>query len=270
MSDSLILQDSHAQQHITLEDALSHRSGMPGHYFALGNESVTVQELLARMRHLPFPKDIRTKFRHSSLMYVAVSYAFETVTGWPLHEFLTAKIWAPLGMTKTFLSLGDALDAEAAGEVRLARGYRWTEPNGLKEERYLNASQLSGATGLITSVVDCAKWIDMMMNTKAPLSKKSHAALTFPRIVAYRKTSFFGWRMSALGWYLETYHGEELVYKNGEAPGFDSKIVYMPNEKFGFALLANANSWVPGQIAMRLMEDYLHVPIEKRYDTVAE
>ena len=155
--EDLVLSDPYIQQHITIEDALSHRSGMPEHGFAQGNDSSTEEELVARLRYLPMSSEIRTKYRYSNLMYVLLSYTFRTVTGWTLEQFLRTRIWEPSGMTSTYFSANDAQKAVKAGKAHLAKGCKWTEQAGFDEQSYTELQQISSAVGLVTNAIDSAK-----------------------------------------------------------------------------------------------------------------
>src|SRR5665213_3099564 len=57
LPEDFALENEHATAHTTIEDALSHRSGLPRHDQAYGFTSsgkrATVQEMIQSMRHLP-------------------------------------------------------------------------------------------------------------------------------------------------------------------------------------------------------------------------
>ncbi|MCJ1385820.1 hypothetical protein MMC17_008944 [Xylographa soralifera] len=125
--DDFVLQDSYATEHVTIEDALSHRSGMPDHAFSQCTSNTSARNVVRNMRHLPLTRELRTTFQYSNIMYMAVSHVIETLTGLWLGDFLKQRIWKPLEMHSTFLSLEDCLNADYGRdpEVGLAHGYRW-------------------------------------------------------------------------------------------------------------------------------------------------
>lgn len=52
--------DGCVPQHITIEDALCHRTGYPRHDLSIANDTV---ELIRSFRHLPLSAEPRTKFQ---------------------------------------------------------------------------------------------------------------------------------------------------------------------------------------------------------------
>ncbi|KAK1593776.1 beta-lactamase/transpeptidase-like protein, partial [Colletotrichum navitas] len=63
LRDDFVLSDEWATAHITLEDALSHRTGYPRHDLA---SAETTRETIRLLRHLPMAAEPRTKFLYSN------------------------------------------------------------------------------------------------------------------------------------------------------------------------------------------------------------
>lgn len=95
-----ILEDEYATAHVSIEDILSHRTGMPRHDLSYGgafNGTPQLPRDIARsLRYLPLTAELRTKFQYCNIMFVAASYLIETLTGVWLRDFLREKIWGPL------------------------------------------------------------------------------------------------------------------------------------------------------------------------------
>lgn len=271
--DDFVLTDG-ATRIVTVEDALSHRSGMPAHELVEGIDNFTALDVVRSLRHLPMSAPIGTKCQYGNLMYVAVAHALEVVTGVALGDLLQTRIWEPLGMKDTFFSLEDAQQAQSKGKVKLANGYIWDEQQGFRKLPYVTPPALDGAVGVISSVTDYAKWIRMMMSSSPPLSKKGHEALTSPRFIAgdfpyeiYGRTPMPGSATSPLGWFNRHYHGEELNMHFGANihHSFGAFVGYMPRRNFGFVIMGNGAH--PGsKLGLRLIEDFLETPKAKRYD----
>lgn len=96
-----MLQDDHATTHTTIEDALSHRSGLPRHEPAWGVPGETASSVVKRLRYLPMTAEPRTTFQYCNLMYGVVTDLLETMTGLKLETILREKFWDPLGMAST-------------------------------------------------------------------------------------------------------------------------------------------------------------------------
>ena len=103
--NDFVLEDEYATNHLTIEDALSHRSSMPGHDLSYESthfdRKATVKDNVQSMRFLPLTAEPLTKFQYCNLMCMAASHVIETLTGEWLGDVIARLIWKPLGMTAT-------------------------------------------------------------------------------------------------------------------------------------------------------------------------
>ncbi|CAK7215784.1 hypothetical protein SBRCBS47491_002601 [Sporothrix bragantina] len=167
-----------ATRRLTIEDALSHRTGFAAHdlsrsrRYGLAPDSqgrnATVRDVTRSLRYLPLHTSPRTEWRYSNLMYLVLSHAIETLLAvdaktrpW-LGDVLHDWIWQPLGMTSTFFSLDDA---RAAPNV-LAQGYYYNGDNDKESTGnsyvsvpHMPLEEVSGAGATISTVRDYAQWL---------------------------------------------------------------------------------------------------------------
>jgi CubicO group peptidase (beta-lactamase class C family) len=103
--DDFMLSDEYATNHITIEDALSHRSGLPRHDYSYGGhydgKKPSLKGAVRALRHLPLTAEPRTKFQYCNQMYGVASHVIETLTGKWLGDVLKERIWGPLKMKST-------------------------------------------------------------------------------------------------------------------------------------------------------------------------
>jgi CubicO group peptidase (beta-lactamase class C family) len=103
--DDFVLENDYATTHTTIEDALSHRSGMPRHDFSYGGiydgHRGVPRDAVKSLRYLPLTAEPRTKFQYCNLMFVVISHLIEVLEGVWLGDFLRERIWEPLGMKST-------------------------------------------------------------------------------------------------------------------------------------------------------------------------
>ncbi len=272
MREDFVLADAYATVHATIEDALSHRTGMPRHDLSYGRNNFTVRDAVRNLRQLPMTAEIRTRFQYCNMMYIAVSHLIETWTGMWLGDFLRKRIYEPLSMFSTFFSLSDAQKAAASGGPSLATPYYWTN----KTQKYhsipwLDAPQESGCGATISNVLDYSKWLRCMMTMSAPLSQAGHHALRSPRTiigpVAELPTGFRGFEAYALGWEVSNYRGELMVWHTGNVPGFSSVMMYFPRLQWGITMMANGGVGGAIQVLLfRLIDDMLGIPEQERFD----
>ena len=260
---------------MTLEDALSHRTGMPRHELSYGGPNFTIRDAARSLRYLPLTAEIRTKFQYCNLMYVVVSHAIETITNTWLGDFLLERIWQPLGMLDTFFSLKDAKVAVSAGKVTLARGYLWA--NSTQEYfavPYVDETVASGAGAVISNVLDYAKWLRCMMTMSPPLSQAGHDAVRSPRIHSTIPDlpPFTGSESYGLGWQISIYRNEPLLWHGGGLTGFGAVMAYLPRKQWGVAMMGNTagtSGFAQQTLMFQLLDDYLSVPQSERYNFTA-
>ena len=266
--DDFVLEDDYYTNHITIEDALSHRTGMPRHDKAYGGHysghKVTVKDIVRSLRHLPLTAEPRTKFQYCNTMFVAASHIIETLTGRWLGDLLAELIWKPLGMNATFFSTEHAKSAKE----ELAHGYTYAN-SGYNEVEWMSLVEVSGAGSVVTNVLDYAKWARALMKKDTPLSEAGHEAVWRPRTLLPYAAPFTGCRSYALGWETGIYQGHQFYEHAGGTNAFGAEFIIFPDLKFSVVCFANTpitSNFAEQVLAYRLIDEKLGVPKEKRFD----
>ncbi|EAS36506.3 uncharacterized protein CIMG_01860 [Coccidioides immitis RS] len=264
--NDFILQDPWATAQVTIEDMLSHRSGMPRHdwvWFA----NITLQQAVYKMRDLPLTAPIRTSFQYCNLMYMAAAHLIETVTGQPFKDVLRERILKPLNMTETYISLSDAKAAE--GDI--ARGYFLNSTGQLQDTELSFQESIRGAGNIISSAADYSKWVNALIHHRLPLSPSGYAALMgahtiiSPEPVAPDTSPL----LYGLGWFLRTYAGEAIIQHPGGIEGFGSFVCFLPKRRVGFAILGNNMIGMNAAVMLlgnHLIDEILEIPQQHRFD----
>lgn len=209
-----VLEDDYSTLRLNLEDAATHRTGMPRHDFSILGGNQTIRDVVRSMRYLPLTEPLRTTFQYCNLMYVMLSHVIESLVGRWTGAFLAERIWHPLNMTSTYFSLSDA---QKSGKP-LAQSYYWrTGSESFEAVEPLDETSTEGAGGAISSVDDYSKWIRMMIDRTRPVSGRGHQDLVTPRILQGKL--FDGYVFYGYGWEIETYRGYEIITHNGVETG---------------------------------------------------
>lgn len=248
LPEEFVLSDDYATKHTTLEDALSHRSGLPDHgwMFTFTPNDLDSQSLVRSLRHLPLTDPPRTAYHYSNQMYSTVSYALEKRTGQSLGPFMKKRIWSPLGMHDTYFSIPE-VQAIPANADRLVSGYAWL-PDGKGGYYYhlqkaLDWMPNKGAGSMVSTVLDYTHWLRALINKDGPV--EGHDSIIKPRIFHFEIGDVnlpSPYHAYALGWYVDNYRGENFYWHTGGWPGFGSYVGFLPDKKFGFALMGNSAS----------------------------
>lgn len=253
--DDFALAEDYLTRHITLEDALSHRSGQPGHDWMLTYtpEDETLQELVRSMRHLPISHPPRTHFQYTNNMFVAVTHALQQRTGIPLGTFLKERIWEPIDMKETFFGVSEAKSNPSTAH-KVAEGYTWLpEHEGgswLHETRpYWRPN--TGAGSVVSSVLDYSKWVRELIEKSGPL--KGHDSLIKPRVFHFEEGDVnlpSPYHAYALGWFVDNYRGQDFYHHTGSWPGYGSLVGFIPDKQFGFVMMGNSASARQGTLRL--------------------
>lgn len=295
------LQDGNgwAAAHLTLEDALSHRTGLARHDKALarryphhddnGTETHpgTVRDVTRSLRHLPVATEPRVGWRYCNLMFMVVSHAVQTLTGgrW-LGETMRELVWGPLGMGGTFLSVEDALE----GGWEVARGYYWDYlgevgkggegGKGFVPVPFSSLYLASGAGGVVTSVLDYAKWIQCLIrgdnanndkNGCPVLPPEAHRELKAARMVLppSSRRGYDAPLSYALGWNVGTYKGNRVFMHSGGMEAHGAEVYFFPELGFGVVVLANTavtSNVVGWELAWKLINERIGVREGEGFD----
>ncbi|KAF2215059.1 hypothetical protein CERZMDRAFT_110557 [Cercospora zeae-maydis SCOH1-5] len=272
-----------ATNHVTLEDALSHRTGLPRHDQTWINGTCSDREVVRSLRFLPMHNELRAKWEYCNVPYTAVSHAIETVTGVPFKELLHDHIFNPLGMLNTTYSLTDARKlCEKDEKVRLARAHLWKEAShGYECVSWDDIPPAHGSGGIISNVLDYTQWMKHLMVPQAlnhVLSKNVVDALRKPRMLVEKnsKRPWVGPEAYCLGLYSRVYRGRENLSHTGGIAGYMSNMLMVPptaaemeKGETGWAVVLFQNSYSMAHeiIVQHLLDDYLETPEQERFDT---
>jgi CubicO group peptidase (beta-lactamase class C family) len=262
--EDFVLSDDYATKHTTLEDALSHRSGFPGHLWPVnyGDKDATVRESVRSLRHMPLSAPPRTKFQYTNHMFVVMTHLLEQHTGKPLGSYLKEKIWGPLGMNETYFSTEEAKKLPSSA-AKIVKGYTWIpEETGGHwfEEPEANWRPNTGGGANVSNVLDYSRWVRELIHRTGPL--KGHDSLTKPRTLLFEDGDInlpAPYRGYALGWFVDHYRGQHLYSHSGGWPGYSTYVGFLPEKKFGFVLMGSSNSarYLLVRLAVHLMDKLL-------------
>ncbi|KAH7389751.1 beta-lactamase/transpeptidase-like protein [Pyrenochaeta sp. MPI-SDFR-AT-0127] len=273
LPDDFVLEDPDYTKHVTVEDILSHRSGIPRHdesYLGIrARMPDNAKSMTRNLRNLPLNKPLRTTYQYNNIMYTVATHLIETLTGEKYADFIRTNIWEPLGMSDTYHDL-PGIEHEPAKE-RLATGYRWDKAKG----EYITIPSVSqpegyGAGCIFSTATDAAKWVRALLRQTQPFSETTHEDLVTPRAIIPMQFElpFYSQPLYALGLIVETYRGRRVIGHDGDVTGFKAMIRYMPELDWGIVILGNSDgAFYAEQILSHvLMDAMLNVPENERVD----
>jgi CubicO group peptidase (beta-lactamase class C family) len=223
---------------MTLEDVLSHRTGLPRHDALWYLAPFSRLQLLHHLRFLDpnrAPgKGYRNAFEYNNMTYSAAAYVLEAVTGVRWEEFVKANILDKLQMSKTSFTLVDFV-----AEPNRAKGYL-----GKDELAPHDFDNIGPAAALNSNVRDLANWALLHLNrgTTASGTKVVDAAsleMMYDRFIDVDAAQSLTY---GLGWFVDRSQGKRLVYHGGDGEGYTAYLSFMPDDGLGVVALTNQHT----------------------------
>jgi CubicO group peptidase (beta-lactamase class C family) len=232
---------------ITVRELLTHTSGLaaqrpendpPGFE---PYEMLPEAELIRRNYATPLEFTPGEQWRYANLGYFVVAEVISKASGMPWNEYLTAKLFAPAGLSATRVtSTTDIVPQRADGYV-------------FKEGRWQNAPSWiavrpSGA--FLSTVLDLARW-DAVLYSDRVLTSAMRERMWTPAKLADGTTYPYGF-----GWALDSWHGHRRVDHNGGTPGFLCDFERFVDDQLAVVVLMNTSAGDPREIALAVADLY--------------
>jgi CubicO group peptidase (beta-lactamase class C family) len=264
---SLQLYDPYASRELSVRDLLSHRSGLArGDLLWYGN-TLSRGEILQRVRYLKPSWSFRSQFGYQNLMYLAAGEVVAHVSGMSWDDFITQRIFQPLGMSSSNTSTN-----KLAGQNNVAQPHSKIDDT-VRVVPYRNIDNIAPAGSINSNVLDMTKYVRLQLNEgkwngKALITGGSHAEMwkahTVIPMEGFWKAVAPGAHLSAygLGWFLQDYRGRLVVQHGGNIDGMSANVAMMPEEKTGVVVLTNLNgAIIAGVLAYRIFDHFLGAPL---------
>lgn len=257
------LHDSYATREITIRDLLAQRSGLPmANLMWLGGQHDR-SELIQRIRHLEPSASFRSTFSYQNVLYTAAGQAIEAVTGTTWDDFLTERLFRPLGMDRTNTSVESLADLD---NVATPHAVIDGEPRPVP---YRNIDAVGPAGSIHSTASDMARWLRFQLSGgtfegRRLIATPALAATHEPQIVMRRegpltviypeaRTLAYG-----MGWVISEYRGRTLLDHSGGIDGMTSLVALVPEERLAVAIFANLQLTVPPYgILYSILDAYL-------------
>lgn len=176
-----------------------------------------------------------TVYSYDNFAFRLQGYLVERITGVPFHEYGMQHILQPLGMTNSsFVMTPDA-------KKNLATSYTKTG----EVLPYYEVSPADGPDGsLVSTGTDMAKFMIAVLNGgtykgQRILQPETVREMVKIRVSAHPKIPNTTYGFESL--YQESYHGETVISKGGNLPGFGSWLCLLPEQNVGFLVAYNSN-----------------------------
>ena len=265
--------DAYVTHEMTVRDLLVHRSGLglgAGDLLWWPTTQFTTDEIIHKLRYIKPATSFRSAYAYDNLLYIVAGKIIAQKSGKSWGETVRERILKPVGMATTTTSL-----AENAGNVNVAQPH--SKINGkISSVKAVPADNAVGAVGINTNAEDIARWMNVLLNNgvigkdaagkeqrlfSAKQGTEIFTPVTPMKIgegnpkLAATRPNFFSY---GLGLQLRDYKGRKVALHGGALLGFYSRVVMVPEEKLGIAILTNAESGGSmTSLQYRILDHYL-------------
>nr|HVZ26373.1 serine hydrolase domain-containing protein [Sediminibacterium sp.] len=140
--------------HILLRDLMCHRTGLPRYdYSWYGFPTDSRDSLLQRIRYMEPNYGVREKWQYNNFMFMLQGMIAEKLTGKSWEDNIREKIFAPVGMTHSNLSI-EALKRSAEPAI----GYDVRKDSIIHAMPYYPIKAMGPAGSINSNVLDMALW----------------------------------------------------------------------------------------------------------------
>ena len=228
---------------VTIRQLLSHTSGYQDYWpqdyvMPMMLQPVTAQKIMDTWAKKPLDFEPGTRWQYSNTNYVIAGVIVEKAAHMPLLQFLSEKVFIPLGMKSVAnIDEGRLGDTDPAGYLRYALGPLRSAP---KEGK----GWLFAAGELAMPASDLARWDISIMDQKV---LKPASYREFSREVQLQNGLGTHY---ALGVDVNSQGGHRALSHGGEVSGFTAQNIVFPDERVAVAVLTNQDAVsAAGQIA---------------------
>lgn len=259
------LYDPWVAKEANIRDLLCHRLGFETFqgdfmYFDSDLSTAEVREKMAKLKPM---YGFRSKWGYTNSAFMTAGEIIPKVTGKTWAEYITERIFKPLGMNNSMALSKDIDKAEnkcAAHTVVMGE---------LKKIPYGRIDNLAPAGSISSSASDLSKWVIAQLNNgkldgKDIIPASAIAQTRTPHSILGNGGHMFNkshFALYGLGWFLEEYAGRKIVAHTGGVNGFVTSVCLIPEERLGIIVLTNtdANNFYEA-LRNEIQDAYLGLP----------
>ena len=251
---------------ISMEKLVCACSGVPRRDFELLLNTLTAEDVIESLKTFEFFTAFGETFQYSNQLVAAAGYLTALARGGQMGalnnafaDLLEEYLFVPLTMERTTLRIQELNELGNVAQP-FGRSLEGLRPFELEGELWVNSIAPSG--GVWSTANDMARYLLLMLNEGelegVRLVGRENLTRTWQPQVRISARADYG-----LGWILTEYAGNRVIGHDGNALGYTSAISFLPAQRFGVVVLANAGyTPLPNLVMQRVWELLLGQPNE--------
>lgn len=244
---------------VTIRHLLAHTSGLvdpinePEFLATRVQENTSLAQLINLFKNNNWQYPAGDRVQYSNVGYSMLAYVIEKVTGQSYSEFLSARIFKPLGMTHTY-------QASFAVIHNKVTGYTFAD-TAPRQHDFLNLNWAYGAADIVSNTKDLYRFTQALMHKQ--LLNSHYLDLFLSRITLNDKSQTDG----TFNYSLSTIGDTAAITMSGSTMGYSSHSIFLPEQDSYIVVLSNSDginggSWIPpATVAGKLAASLLSFPL---------
>lgn len=217
---------------VTIRNLLNHTSGIKS-MTDIGEEwektqplDLTHEQMLALVKDKPFDFKPGDEWRYNNTGYYILGMIIEKITGKTYAEYLQEEFFTPLKLDRT--------SYEVSSEIIRNRAQGYSIDKGkLVNAAPLGMTQPFAAGSLISTAEELIEW-EMALTSGKVVSAESFEMMITPTVLNDGKPQPYGFGIA-----IDSEAQPKRVWHNGGINGFNSMLLWLPDEKVFIAVLSN-------------------------------
>jgi CubicO group peptidase (beta-lactamase class C family) len=237
------MNDVVATERATPRDLFSHRTGLPRHDLVWYSSDFSREDMVSRLRYLKPNKSFRSTYQYNNLTIMTMGYLEGKLTGIGWEGAIRQRIFLPLGMTHSNLSVDDiektedhALPYELKKEVVTKVPFHKIDAIGPAGS--INSS-VDDMSHYLTFQLGDGKYGDKKIVEGSDLREMHSPQTAIPDPPPAFSLPGLGHFSYGLAWVVTSYRGHNLVWHNGGIDGFYALLSMLPDDHIGVVVLTN-------------------------------
>src|SRR5687767_7332654 len=214
--DYFRLADPCADSLVTLRDIVSHRTGLKRHDELWDYGTWSREEIIRRIGSVELTRPFRSAYQYHNIMFMTGGETVAAASGMPWEQFVTTRIFQPLGMKNTVIAHEEWLQKERTASHRYDPA-----TNAVRPYAAVDYASLGPAGAIKSSARDLAQWVRFQLaggaiDGKRLLSEKALEETWKPHTVlpvsseTAEDNPVTNINTYGLGWRVQDYRGEML------------------------------------------------------------
>lgn len=246
---------------ITIKDMMCHRTGLPRHdysWYLFPTDSK--DSLLQRIKFQEPFAGVRERWYYNNFMYLAQGVIAEKITGKSWEDNVREKIFDPLGMTRSNLSIDELLNSKD-----IATGYELEDDSIIKKMDYYHIAGMSPAGSINSSVNEMSNWLVTWINNgkfkgneilpASYISQAISSQMVVTGALPDKENPDIYLSNYGFAWLVTSYKGHYRVEHGGNIDGFSANASFFPADSIGIVVLVNQNASLVPSIVRNIISD---------------